>query len=260
VLSWRPFYASLGKWLADTVLNHCDKLDKIGPKIGIGSCKNAMEAAWPGFEKNDKNPVKNLREILENIRTNALKAQTHKTDLEGRKQLSSTTPVSVINVAGKVDRNAWFGQHVVTTVGIANVVNSAEPLWVNYYGFKLYPWANPVDEPRWLASPGGYRNVSLELALVPNLAAFGSSGRYQGLSRGNIPPLMAGLAFQPVPYITVSGGVILMEIRRTVIPQETASTFISPYLAFAVDINLLDLAAAALGQGRTTTISALAKP
>ncbi|WP_437547443.1 hypothetical protein WME97_45850 [Sorangium sp. So ce367] len=270
VLTWTPLYASLGAWLKSSALNTCDKMPMLNQSLNVGHQPAPLPPpapppppatpAWPGCPDNDFNPVRVLKQTLGKIRTGAVQAQAYKTALQGRTQLSSTTIASTINVAGKVDRNAWFGQHVVTTVGIANVVNSAEPLWVNYYGFKLYPWANPVDEPRWVGSPGPYRNLSLELALVPNVNAFGSSGRYQGVSKGDIPPLMAGLALQPVPYVTISGGLIFMEIRRTVIPQETASTFVSPYLAFAADINLLDLAATALSQGRTTTISALAKP
>ncbi|MDC0748921.1 hypothetical protein [Polyangium mundeleinium] len=264
VLTWTPLYASLGAWLKEAVLNPCDKFKVLPKGLDLGSCVpdqgKPTEAAWPGFQDNRKNPIWSLRDSLNNLRNSAVQAQTYKTDLEGRTQLSSTKLASTINVANRIDRNAWFGQHVVTTVGVANVINSAAPLWVNYYGFKLYFWANPVDQPRWVGSPMWYRNLSLEFAIVPNLDTFGSSGRYQGLSKGDIPPLMVGAAIQPVPYITLSAGAIFMESRQTVLPQERASTFISPYVAFAADLNLLDFVAAALSQGRTTTISALVKP
>jgi hypothetical protein len=263
LLRWRPVYEPLRAWLATVVLNDCSAIDAAVKTLGLEQpedvCAKAKSPAWPGFPGTN-NPFLAARNTLQRIATKSESAQKIKAALEIRQQRASTAVSSAVTVANRIDRQTWFAQYVVTTVGIASVPEANDPFFVNYYGFKVYPFANRVDEPKWMFNSGWHRLVSLELALVPNLSTFGPSKRFQGLAKGDVPPLMAGVSFQPIPYITLSTGLIFMESRRSVLPQETASVFISPYLAIAADVNILDIAARALTDGQTNAIKNLAEP
>lgn len=263
LLRWDAVYQPLGKWLLDAILQPCDKdlASALGKAMGGTkvTCVDKKGPPWPGFAPEKQDPFGILASQLDGILRNVATAVDSKAALEKMQQQPSTKLVSSVATASELSRETWFAQYVVTTVGIATVQNTAEPFFVNYYGFKVYPWANRVDEPKSILNSGWHRLLSVELALVPNLNTFGPSKRFQGLAQGAVPPLMLGVAFQPFPYVTVSTGAIFMESRRSVLDKETASPFISPYFAVALDLNILDVAAAALDRGRTTTLSKLVK-
>ena len=262
LLRWEPVYDALREWLQGEVLNECMNIQLMfnGSPPMVCTWPFAKTAAWPGFDPGSPNPVGALASTLKEIRDKSAQARDIKTALDSRQQRSSTS-ISSITAGSKVDRDAWFAQYVVTTVGFAAVTGTGESFWVNYYGFKLYPWANRVDEPKSIFGGSNlYQLFSFELAFVPNLQAFGPSSRFQGLSNGAVPPLMLGVALQPLPYLTASFGFIAMTHRRTVLPQEQAETFLRPYLAIAADVNILDLAASALGKARSDKLSAIVTP
>jgi hypothetical protein len=260
---------SMGGFLAG-VLQPCGSM---APELRDGECaapkakSGEISTVWPGFAETsvpstnepfvpaEVGPVSYLKSMLTQYVDGKRAALTARDELKDTAGLRRTQVATSSAQRMELTSGSWFGQYVVTTVGFARVTGAADPFWVNYYGFKIYPFPNRIDEPKWLLSPAPYRLFAIELAFVPNLQALEAAPRFNGLQKGAIPPIMLGASLQALPYLTVSGGAIFMENRHTVLDKETSASFISPYFAIAADVNILDAVATGLQKGRNTTIS-----
>lgn len=262
-------HRSMGGFLAG-VLQPCSAM---APELRGSECAAAkakpseISTVWPGFAETnvpstgepfvpaEVGPVSYLESMLTQYLDGKRAALAARDTLKDAAGLRRTQVATSSAQRMELTSGSWFGQYVVTTVGFARVTGAADPFWVNYYGFKIYPFPNRIDEPKWLGSPAPYRLLALELAFVPNLQALEAAPRFNGLQKGAIPPIMLGASLQALPYLTISGGAIFMENRHTVLDKETSASFISPYLGIAADVNILDAVATGLQKGRSTTIS-----
>ncbi|CAN93362.1 hypothetical protein predicted by Glimmer/Critica [Sorangium cellulosum So ce56] len=257
-LSAQFIYASLGRWL-DQVLGPCsDDLRRAAADRRAPSCSagvSAVAPTWPGYDTPRENPlgyvVVQLASYLESART-----WTQKTAelAEHLKQLSSTPlRTATIDLRVGVTAETWVFHYLTPTVGWSHLSALPGAVWINYLGVQLYLWPNPVDEPMW---SNGWSDVNrlfgLEVGVGLSKGPFGPEGRYGGLAGSNLPPIFAGLALQPLPYVTASAGASFLGKRSSTLTQETQDAYVSPYVGLSVQANIPDFVAAV--RGRKVTV------
>lgn len=159
---------------------------------------------------------------------------------------------TAVRSEGKIGftQETWVGSYLTPVLGYAYLPYSASALF--YAAVQLHFIPNPVDEPQWSHGNADLgRAVALEFGFAPNAGSFGPDGRYDG--PWGLPPLFGGLAFHPIAYTSISGGLMLADTRTTTLPQERRSIACFGYIGVSLQGNLPDLLYNKLGYGLKTS-------
>ena len=257
-------HLQLGEWLKGSVLAGCNS--KVLSDQGIvpssertshctKECLTGSDPAqcekdggvWPGYAKKGAQPVTFTRQALRSLvdaidaRSKALSA------LQKARQAKTSTLGATVSAQSGATKETWVGQYLVgPAIGITLIEGRNGPSIVEYAAFRLYPFPNPIEERVYL----DWRRFAVEIGLGLRTSGIGPEGRYSGLDRGKLPPLLIGATFQPLPFFNVAGGVMLVDEKRSTLPQEAAHLAALPYFGLSGELNLFDLFANGIGAGR----------
>jgi hypothetical protein len=156
-------------------------------------------------------------------------------------------PPAVLSVRFGLSPNTWFLTYVTPMFGYAATYDSIDTYALT---LQIYLFPNSSDEPMW--TNGGLdvrRMVSLELGVAPKAGDFGPDDRFSG--PGDLPPLMVGIGHQIIPYTVISGGLMIVDAKDSTLKQESPHVTVSPYVGFAVNINVPDIVKSSF-EGKST--------
>lgn len=264
-LSGFEIYQAIGDWLWKDILADCKAWAGStafpSPKnINKNPCETqpsggAPDARWPGFAQEDDSPHALLVQRLENLES-AEKALTDiKKDLAELKGARTVDTEVSIGQGISFSRQSFFTQHITPTVGLSVITRPESSISLAYLGAKIYLWPNAVDEPLWIVNDvrADVRRIpAFELGFGLEKTGLGDKGRYSGLFEGAFPPVFFGLSLQLLPYTTLSGGLVLLEARRSTLAQEQTHLFPSPYISIGLDPNLIDFFVSQFSQSRNS--------
>lgn len=154
-------------------------------------------------------------------------------------ELSIESPLTApIAAVARIDQKAFFDLFVTPFLGRAQVIHPGTDFALTYLGIHINPFPNDVVEPMWINRNEDWRRfVALELGVAVEPSGYGDKGRYSG--PGVFPPLLAGVALNVLPYVTVSSGFVWMESRRSVLSTERAVFTPAFYLGLTADLNVV---------------------
>lgn len=212
----------------------------IGPKI----------LAWPGFVSLGQDPLAVLASTLGNYE-NAIKSWREELP-HLAEQLTfeiATIASPLVETKLSVKQDTWIFSYVTLITGFGYLTRASDPFWLNYVGFQLYFWANPVDEPMWVNGIFDWRRLFfLEFAIATKNGFFGTENRFSGPTNPDVPPLFLGLGLQLLPYTSLSAGAAFMSRRTSTLAQEQPQLFVSPYIGLSVQVNVPDIIMAVKGR------------
>ncbi|MEZ4297879.1 MAG: hypothetical protein R3B70_23180 [Polyangiaceae bacterium] len=263
-------YADLGDWWARVMTDDCETWRAA---VGLPRDTCVTEAVGDGSSKEGKDskpPRTHLAKLEAPFEALVQRIGTRVSSAEKRKKahedLKVTMGKAVVTVSGQVsarvsfEANSWVTQYVTPTVGVAFATSPSETIPIVYGGIKLYPWPNPADEPMW--SNGAmdlFRVVGIEVGLGTQNKDLGQDKRFSGPEAGTLPPVLLGGSLQLLPYATLSMGTVLMEAKRSTLPDEKARLFPSFYVGLSIDANIFDAVASQLVTGRNAAIKVVTK-
>ena len=135
--------------------------------------------------------------------------------------------------------NTWVFSFLVPTVGYAT---TSDDFGIPIVALQLYAFPNAADEPMWTNGSRDWRRVlSLELGIVPKTDDFGPNDRFSG--PGDLPPVVIGFGVHLIPYVTLSMGALLVDAKRSTLPEETATLHPLFYFSAALQANIPDIVA-----------------
>jgi hypothetical protein len=152
----------------------------------------------------------------------------------------------------EMTREVWVFSYLSPVIGyavtVADRAGKSEAITLNYYGVQLHVLPNPSHSPQ--ADLG---ILALELGASPGIGSFGPDNRFRGYK--GIAPLMIGLAFHPIPFTSISAGLLLADYRSTTLAQESYRTFMGTYIALSVDFNIPELIRSQTSKASSTTVT-----
>ncbi len=143
----------------------------------------------------------------------------------------------------ELTQNSYVSSFVTPTIGVAILPLADQAFAMPYAAAQIFFWPNHVDEPMWSNGRIDLRRlVAVEVGLGITSRTFGPDDRYHQLTTYNTPPFLYGLAFQLIPYTTVSVGGALMKVRRSSFAREELALFNTFYVGISVELNFFNLA------------------
>jgi hypothetical protein len=177
----------------------------------------------------------------------ALRAFRTEIELESKKIKLTQVVATPLPQAFQFGETEWFSSYVTPTLGLAFITQAHEPFALPYVGAQFYLWPNRFDEPMWTNGRSDFRRlfgleVGLGLSGFPKYqSAFGSDDQYRPLSvRYSTPPVLVGLAIQPLPYITTTLGCAFMGRTPSGLSRETPQLFASFFVSITVQLNFFN--------------------
>jgi hypothetical protein len=161
---------------------------------------------------------------------------------------------ATVPLAGELSmtQKTFFTSYVTPIVGYADFATTNQSFWEPYVGIQVYLFPNPVDEPMWTNGKSDFRRLfSLELGACTQGGTFGPQSRYTTMN--GVPPVFAGLAAQPIPYVTASIGGALLGTKSNELPQAATSVVGSLYFGLSVQANVPDTVRSLSSSSTTTT-------
>jgi hypothetical protein len=154
-----------------------------------------------------------------------------------------------IDASVGMSTETWFFTYVTPTVGYAATSSS---FGVPMTGLQLYFFPNSAAEPMWINGVADFRRlVSIEAGVSPSVGDFGPDNRISGPA--SLPPLYAGLGIQLIPYTVASGGVMVVDIRKSTLEAEIPQVTPVAYFALSVQANVPDIVASLVSGNVATT-------
>lgn len=234
-------YTPLGLWLHSS-LKTCQDL---GGKLKPPKCGASDAESWPGVDgSGSPDPVSDLRSRLATYfdtldawdgfkKVLATKAENFKS--------SESYPVTSLTLEFSTD--SWASSHITPVVGGAGIITAAQSFMIPYVGVQVFAWPNPVDQPMWTHGAADLRRLfGVELGLgIPRTgrSGFGPDDRYRNTGLG-LPPVLLGLAIQPIPYVTTSVGVAFMRVKRSTLGAEIDQPYQALYINFSFQLNIIN--------------------
>lgn len=257
-------YKELGAWLFQDLLADCKTWagqvsfpSATGNKHPCAADKKQepKDARWPGFADEGDSPLRRLIQRLDNKRSASKALADIKQGLETLRGAYNIETEVNVGQGISFSRQSFFSQHITPTVGVGFITRPDSPIPMAYLGAKVYLWPNSIDEPMWIVNSAAAdlrRIPAFELGFGLEKRDLGASGRYMGLGAGSFPPVFLGLSLQLLPYTTLSGGLVLLEARRSTLSQEVTRLFPSTYISLGLDPNLIDFLVAQFSQARNS--------
>jgi hypothetical protein len=240
-------YSPLGRWLY-AQLPRCALYFKDN-EFSL-NCDPLDPVSWPGVKSDPKgegrinNPVYSLKSDLDNYFAELENWDNQREILEREVQilqLSDRYPVTALTL--EFSTETWVSNHITPVIGGAGIITADQPFMIPYVGAQIFAWPNPVDRPMWTNGPADLRRLfGLELGLGiqrEGRTGFGPNDRYLNTEFG-LPPVLLGLAIQPIPYVTASVGAAFMRVRRSPLSAEQAQPFQALYVNFSFQLNIFN--------------------
>lgn len=232
-------YAALGEWLTGVDDDHrrvagCNPLTSqpFAPQVTAAKlCGKGV--GWPGYAPDhDGGPVGELYTRIDEL-VNALDVLAAN-PLTVRKAVENVTVVQTLRYQILFTQKSWIFTYVTPTVGYASITKDGGT--VGYLAVQIHLFPNELDEPQWVNGRDDWRRAfALELGAGFG-GKFGPDDRYDG--PGDLPILFAGLAFHPLAYTSISGGVAIFDRRSSLISGEAPKLDAALYLGANVQINV----------------------
>jgi len=253
----------LGEWLRcrPVVLDSCPALTQDWDRAGVaappcdprytpeaespGGSSATNPRAWPGYRHVGANPL----DAIAGIAADLLDAHQAWRDAILVAQAVKVTEVRSEARIG-FTQETWIGSYLTPSLGYAYVPFAGTTLLYAAVQFHVVP--NPVDDPQW--SHHGHdwpRAFALEIGFAPDAGSFGPDGRLDG--PWSLPPVFFGLAFHPIPYVSLTGGFTLDDLRTTTLVGQRREVDAFGFVAVTLQANLPDLLYRKLGYGLKTT-------
>ncbi|HTJ46274.1 MAG TPA: hypothetical protein VL463_29415 [Kofleriaceae bacterium] len=203
-------------------------------------------------------------EVLDNLSTELRSFVVQKPKWDGeRKDLAflSEEKVTVTGpqpIAFQVGFNeqTWVFSYVTPTVGYAQVDSHDGWFSLFYLAAEIHLWPNPVNAPMWRHGVDNAddwkRMFALELGFAPNVSSFGPDGRYSGIL--GLPPPFVGLAVHPLPYTSLTAGMVYLDRKETVLAAERPSHVTDFFIGLNVQFNIPDLIRQSTQQNAPTSV------
>jgi hypothetical protein len=198
---------------------------------------------WLACQHVDAGALAALARQLDELVTQDRSWRATKQDLVTRARrvvtLTTTSPIAA-HVA--FSSRTWVFSYVTPMIGYAGIVRPGESFGLFYLGAQIHLDPNPVDDVLWhdgITPKDLRRAFALEVGVAPYGASFGPAGRFSG--PGALPPIMLGLALHVIPYTSFTVGGLLLDRKRSTIPEEQPHTIFAPYLGVTLQLNLPDL-------------------
>ncbi len=242
---------ALGEWLRCAVVaaTPCADLAEEWKENGIRNPPACGDnpGGWPGYKDLGETPLDVIQVAGQDL------LQAHATWGAAREKLvieqRKTTAVQSEAKIG-FTQETWVGSYLTPSLGYAHVPYLDSALFYAAVQLHLYP--NPVEDPQWSHGAADLvRALAIEIGFAPGAGSFGPDGRYDG--PWGLPPLFAGLALHPLPYTSITGGVMLADSRATTLPQEDRGLDGFLYVGASLQANLPDLLYKKLGYGLKTS-------
>lgn len=170
-----------------------------------------------------------------------------KFDLVSRKVLVEPLAQTPVSQAFGFAQTEFLSSYITPSLGLAYIAQAHEPFALPYVGAQIYLWPNRFDEPMWTNGRSDFRRmfaleVGLGLSGFPKYnSSFGSDDQYRPLSeRYSTPPVLLGLAVQPLPYVTTTLGWALMRRTPSGLTRETPELFTSFFVSVTVQLNFFN--------------------
>jgi len=245
-------YSPLGRWL-HVRLPTCRSLGALADVfIGL-NCADTNTVSWPevpdGVDAAKSplrglDPVSSLHSYVNNYFKVLERWGAQKGDLAQKVEdfkLSENYSVSALTLEFSTDD--WASSHITPVIGGAGIITADRSFMIPYVGAQVFAWPNPVDQPMWTNGAADLRRlfgVELGLGIMRDgRTGFGPGDRYRNTSLG-LPPVLLGVAIQPIPYVTTSVGVAFMRVQRSPLSAEGDQPFRALYINFSVQLNIFN--------------------
>ncbi|MGK3963709.1 hypothetical protein WMF38_05980 [Sorangium sp. So ce118] len=156
------------------------------------------------------------------------------------KEIRVESPRRQVEVASRFTQQTYVETYMTPFLGYAWAVKPGTDFDIPYVGIHVTAFPDPVAEPMWSNGRRDWRRLpALELGVAVSSPSYGDGGRFSG--PWGLPPLFVGISHQFIPWVTASGGVVLMQYRRTTLSTERAEIYSSFYLAFTAQLNFVNI-------------------
>ncbi len=223
-------YGDLARWLGANV-----------EPIGSGENKEALELL--------RSFIGDLqaRIAAHGMNVERFHALPSEVDLASQKVMMDPYVQTSVGQAFGFGETEFFSSYVTPTLGLAFILHAHERFALPYVGAQIYLWPNRFDEPMWTNGRSDFRRMfglefGLGLSGFPSYnTAFGADNQYRPLSeRYSTPPVLLGLAIQPLPYVTTTLGWAFMRRAPTGLVRETPEPFTSFFVSITVQLNFFN--------------------
>lgn len=169
---------------------------------------------------------------------------------------ASQVAATPLDPFGGFKQKSYFDHYVTTTVGAVGAQIGGRHTVLPMVAVHLYAAPNPVNEPMWTNGASDFgRLFSLDIGVGlatlledptasltdPTVlsAGFGPERRYSGPGKG--PPWFLGVGLQLLPYVSVSGGMLLFEGTASGLGTERNRLQVAGAWTATAEINLVGL-------------------
>jgi hypothetical protein len=198
-------------------------------------------------------PLNLLAARLAALRDEHAAWQKSRSSLQLVKHTDSNAVSTPLKMRIAFTQKTWVFSYLTPVVGYASFPVDDDSFAVYYVATQLHFWPNPVNDVLWSRGFEDLkRSFALEVGVATKVSTFGPDSRFSG-PRG-LPPLFGGVAFHLIPYTSVSGGVALVEERRSTLSEERAKLRWLGYIGLTVQFNIPDLVRQARDGGTTTSV------
>jgi hypothetical protein len=241
-------YAQLGKWLRTRLLPcNSGTVPAIVPNVPVANLCGAG-TGWPNYAPAyDAGPIGELANRLGEV----VDAQTALSTVSLKIVTinDSVTPVQKLDYQVAFTQKSWLFTYVTPIVGYAAIAKDGG--WERYLGVQIHLFPNEVNEPQWSRGSDDWKRAfALELG-AGTTGRFGPDDRYDGPK--DLPLLFVGLAFHPVAYTSVTGGIAIFDQRTSTIDGERATVEVAPYVGLNLQFNVPALIGSMFSTPSSTT-------